>query len=282
MYAPPACLTSVPSGNDEQNISNGATLLTSILFASRPFRLPVDYNFVEATLLFGACIVCIMGLMFESSGLSGEYYADARQSAATVVLIIIAVCILYWFTVLAVETFLLATERQREKMLLQNKRSSRSLTKDGAQSPRRTKSERGGFDVGKLDVAINPLMTRSGGVSKSLSSSSLDGVAGDHSAALDAVAAFQAQAPPLEMWRVFAASYKDQAASTAALQVELQAAKAALAATTARDTDEPENSGYGSKSRSSFGPVAMGDASSSAGGSSAEGLKGYARSPLRR
>ena len=173
-----------------------------------------------------------------------------RGTRSYVVVIVLALCISYWFLVLSVETYLMATERSREKQLLANKRAS---AKAGGGASPRTSSRRGEtFDTGKLDVAINPLMT--GGSASSRRDLAASAVSGDSdpAAALDSLAAFSNSAPPLEMWRAFASSYQQQAAQTATLVAELAAAKAALSAGTSGEAS------LGAQRRTAFVPVASG------------------------
>lgn len=211
--------------------------------------------------------------MFESEQLRSEYYANARDSVSYVVLIVLALCIAYWFLVLAVETYLMATERSREKQLLANKRASAKAV-GGAASPRASARRGAAFDTGKLDVAINPLMT--GGSASSRRDLAANALSGDSdpAAALESLAAFSNAAPPLEMWRAFASSYQQQAAQTATLVAELAAAKAALSA--GSTSGEAAGSTSRGGARAAYVPVAASGADGASPGGNGSRLKAYA------
>jgi len=70
-------------------------------------------------MLWAAVIVCLMGLMYDalSRGYASAYAAMGLDSVTSVVLAVIIISILYFFTVLLSEAFILYTEDQREKAM---------------------------------------------------------------------------------------------------------------------------------------------------------------------
>ena len=191
-----------------------------------------DHNTVESTLLFAAAMVCVMGLLFESAALLSGTFGGAQAAVQDVTLAVIILAVLYYLAVLVMEVYVLTTERAREAALLRQRRGSRSkaggsskdvLTGSNASSPGASKRNLP-VQTGMVDVALNPLFTSasSGDNSAALEAAARSG------AAIDAVRAFSSSVPPLELWRVIAASYESLDTRQAALAAELAATKIAL------------------------------------------------------
>lgn len=70
---------------------------------------------MESVLLFCAVIVNLAGVMFESGRFESEYYHTQRDFIATVVLLVIFVSILYFFTVLVSEVYITVFKPKRKR-----------------------------------------------------------------------------------------------------------------------------------------------------------------------
>lgn len=143
-----------------------------------------------------------MGIMYQSTDASGTYYPAARDSVTSVVLAVIIASILYFFTAVFSEIFILATEAQREKQLKSAaaRKSGRKNVDSGftdnamanlkiptglAQGSiyeRAAMQRQGGFSAGNVETSINPLALQQagqqGGAAGDISGNVVDSVAG--------------------------------------------------------------------------------------------------------
>jgi hypothetical protein len=163
-----------------------------------------------------------------SRGFASDYAARGIDSVTSVVLGVIAVAIVYYFTVLVTEIYVLYTEEQRAAALRSaaGRKSNRKLdaagagagasgrrmmppqgAPDGSKLARGSIYERaaggggGGFNTGAVDQSFNPLALQSARGDKLGVDSGAQGV-------VDGVAGMSAPPPP-EVWRVVQGTLKD-------------------------------------------------------------------------
>jgi len=91
----------------------------------------INYNSVEAILLFCAVLVTLSGIMFETGQLDSEFYQRQRDLLASAVLIVMIGSILYFLVVLVVEARLLLQEAKERDSAPKSKRTSAAVG-DGA------------------------------------------------------------------------------------------------------------------------------------------------------
>ena len=91
----------------------------------------INYNSVEAILLFCGVLVTLSGIMFETGQLDSEIYQQQRDLLASAVLIVMIGSILYFVVVLVVEARLLLHEARDRDAAPHSKRTKAS-TGDGA------------------------------------------------------------------------------------------------------------------------------------------------------
>ena len=78
-----------------------------------------NYNTVEQLLLAAAIIVCLMGIMYDTSRASTQaYHERSRDAITSVVLLVVIASILYFLSVIVVEIYMLYTEEQVSLVLL--------------------------------------------------------------------------------------------------------------------------------------------------------------------
>jgi hypothetical protein len=81
-----------------------------------------DYNVVESILLFSAVLVCLMGIMFSALKV-GAQYADMYAGLTWAVIVIVAVTLIYFVTVVVIEIWQQCQARKRARIELQKKKT---------------------------------------------------------------------------------------------------------------------------------------------------------------
>jgi nitric oxide reductase large subunit len=71
-----------------------------------------NYNTVEQLMLFSAGIVCVMGMMFAAQTRKSSTYRESRDAVTSVVILVVAISIIYLFTVFVVEVVRIQSNRR--------------------------------------------------------------------------------------------------------------------------------------------------------------------------
>jgi len=128
-----------------------------------------NYNTVEQLMTFAAVIVCLMGIMYQANEVN-TYYPESKDSVTAVVLTVIIVAIIYFFTVLITEIVVLYNEQANMRLAARNLARKNSTTDKGTTSNRKNSGssgklvgEDGEINTGKVDSQMNPMfMSKSG------------------------------------------------------------------------------------------------------------------------
>ncbi|KAA0161835.1 hypothetical protein FNF31_03620 [Cafeteria roenbergensis] len=116
-----------------------------------------NYNTIEAVLLFVAVLTCLSGIMLNSSRFESAYYASQRDTITGLIIAIIAITLLYVFSVVVFEVI---------KVVRPGCASGSCSRADGKKKPAGTKRgakpvpaavSLAGTEEDKLDVTTNPL-----------------------------------------------------------------------------------------------------------------------------
>jgi hypothetical protein len=206
----------------------------------------MDLNTVEATLLFAACIISLMGVLYETSDpRTDARYSQNRDAITAVVMTVIAFSIAYWALVLVVDlTAQWATVARRVRDAQEEELVRRGLSSGGAAGRRPSKgggtltrgpSADGGGSGGGTplpdrvfsDGLHGPLSAESTSTNpmffKKQEDGSLKGaVEDDH--VYDAVVASVAPPPP-PLWSLVRDNFTDMFDQVSQLRAELAAAK---------------------------------------------------------
>ena len=164
-----------------------------------------NYNTVEQLLLFAAIIVCLMGIMYDTSRATGSaYHARSRDAITSVVLAVVISAILYFVTVVVTEIWVLWSEEDTRKKIarLRARGSSKSLdfdkelkhAKNKMASSAKHLAKKDAAVVGATDTEFNPLFINSGGAA---------GEDGVPPASLGDAISASSKPPPPELWSAF-------------------------------------------------------------------------------
>ena len=152
---------------------SGKISVNALAVAIRDYAF--NFNTVEATMIFCIVIVCLMALMYQSSG-GTAYNAAARTSITWVLMCTIVFAILYFVAALAVEVA-----------------NTRACGKPKSMASKRLTSPQSAIAMsGPIDAQMNPLFLRKDG-SASLGSQE----------SLIATLLAQEDAPAKDLWKVF-------------------------------------------------------------------------------
>jgi len=214
-----------------------------------------NYNTVEQIMLFAAVIVCLMGIMYQANEVN-TYYPQSKDSVTAVVLAVIIISIIYFFTVFVTEIVVLYNEAHRAQQLARVAKLQKTKGRSSSNADETTStgtrgklvSDDGEINTGKLDTQMNPLfMNASGNVS-------------NESMGVDTLLQSRTPPPP-ELWILFQQGYLDMKKQIEGLTSQLLDAKksAQLGATNPLngDADEPSTSPISRKK--SFAPKSTGD-----------------------
>jgi hypothetical protein len=269
---------------------NGTLSLTSSLSGTQLLGILqgwlFGYNTVEEILLFSAGTVALMGIMYASLAASSSNFDASRDSVTWVIVGAIILTIIYFFTVVFTEVFMLYTEDSRRKVqekLAKNRRGSKKASSDDD-----TKSKDraaladatlGEANVGTIDTSFNPMFE---------GSSTTEGLR-------EAVAA-TSDVPTVDLWRVFRQGYAEMQERLARLtadatevklrQQKMEAAAELIERATGQKldlTDAEGNKFAIGRKKSAFGPVGAEESSGSSGSTRLLGkspIFGSSKSPL--
>jgi hypothetical protein len=186
-----------------------------------------NYNFVDATLLFSACIVNLCGLLYQTARPEDTFYAASRDGITGVVLAVIAVSVLYWAVVVAFDISSQFTRkveerargRAREKIAKRKAKTKKSLVAEGAKLEQRMPSDIFTRGLGGKSTAettqVNPMFT------KKDTGAAIVTAEQAHGAIMDM------QHPPDQLiWDMFRSTYNEQFGQIKALRDQLNASKA--------------------------------------------------------
>jgi hypothetical protein len=189
-----------------------------------------NYNTVEAIMIFSAVIVALMGIMYSAQNSSNSFFDSARRAVTVVVIGVVSVSIVYFFTVVAVEIHVLASEENRRKMLAKgrNKKGKDAdlAKKDKAAVANSLGDEGTAKMMGPVSATMNPMFS-------SASSSSMN------QASIQEAILQERRPPSVELWKMFQSSFiglqedmdllSRQLAEAKLQQQKLEAAQAMLA-----------------------------------------------------
>jgi hypothetical protein len=218
-----------------------------------------NYNTVEQLMIFSAVLVCLMGIMYQSSELT---YTSSRDSITGVVMFVIIAAIVYFFTVLITEIVVLYNEGHRAEQLAKSARAGSKAVKkggdgDGKASPSvgsgrgRLVGDDGDIMTGKMDTHMNPLFMNAKGDGNALGATA--------SVGLDAIVA-QKTSPPTEMWLVVQQGYVELSKQLDAANAQLADAKREVQMTALAASADLEESAdrVGSGRKKAFAPKGTG------------------------
>jgi hypothetical protein len=229
------------------------------------------YNTVEEILLFSAGTVALMGIMYASLTPASANYQASKDSVTWVIVGAIILTIVYFFTVLITETYMMYTESTRkvlqEKLARNARKSSGGLGKKGAagESEEQARNREaanargmGEVNIGTVDASFNPMF---------------DG-ASQSTAGLREVVATTPGLPAPDLWRIFRTGFQQMEDDMKRLtkesndikvrQQKLEAASALLERATGKHIDVPQVTAEdGSKfkvgrKKAAFGPTTAG------------------------
>jgi len=187
-----------------------------------------NYNTVEAILLFSAIIVNLMGIMYQAGTVTSTVYRSGRDGITAVIIVVVALTITYFVTVVVTEITILCNEASRRRALAMQRTAKAGAaaasggkkvaggTGAGASGGAAAAGDKadGDFNAGNVENQMNPMFLGTGGV----------GAPGSASSANEAIMA-QREPPSVDLWRVFQSSYTDLHTQVEALTTQLQAAK---------------------------------------------------------
>jgi len=212
-----------------------------------------NYNTVEEILLFSAGVVAIMGIMYASLNTNSTTFNDARDSVTWVIVGAIILTIIYFFTVLFTEVYILYTEEARRRQM-----ERRSVTKRGKDVDEGTKADKeaiasagraagGEVNIGTVQSSFNPMFEGS-----------------QSTAGLREAVATQGTIPSVQLWTLFRQGYRDmqdelkrlqgQAAEIRVRQQKMEEAASLIESATGKKVDLGEISRPQQK-RKVFGPT---------------------------
>jgi len=154
-----------------QSIQNKRALSVSAIAGTISSFL-FDYNVVESILLASALLVSLAGIMFGATvGSQGSsFYQQSRDGVMGAIIAVIALSIIYWLTVVAVEIITLSMEqRNRERIELKlgarsnskNSPASKNLSKviigNNNNSSNGLSNEGNSINMGVIESENNPL-----------------------------------------------------------------------------------------------------------------------------
>jgi hypothetical protein len=240
-----------------------------------------NYNTVEQVLLASAIVVCLLGILFASSGVADNPYAAGTSDAiGGLVMAVVVITILYFATVVFTEVAIMWNEADRRRKL-QRGRSGKGLKTAPGGSPGRpgSKSFKGGIggaggpgsvpNIGVVTQEFNPIIM--GGAGGSSGGAGVgDAFTGDRQALVDAVTATE-KPPPQELWSMLRATFLATLQHNEALAGQLEAALAGAGVCTVCGSSLAPHGGGAGGHKAAFGPVAAGG-----GGGGGEGGGGHA------
>lgn len=238
-----------------------------------------NYNTVEQVLLASAIVVCLLGILFASSGVAGNPYAAGTSDAiGGLVMAVVVLTILYFATVVITEIAIMWGEADRRRKL-QRGRSGKGLkTAGGAASPGGglsrpgSKSFKGGIagggpgggglpNIGVVTQEFNPIMMGGpGGGGGAGGVANGDAFTGDRQALVDAVTATE-KPPPQELWTMLRATFLATLQHNEALAGQLEAALAGAGVCSVCGSSLAPHGGGAGGHKAAFGPVTAGGGS---------------------
>jgi hypothetical protein len=186
-----------------------------------------NYNFVDATLLFSACIVNLCGLLYQTARPADTFYAASRDGVTGVVLTVIALSVLYWFIVVIVDVsqqFKTRVEdaargRARERLQRKKAKTKKRMVDEGSKLAARLPNDvftrgLGGNNTVETTVS-NPMFL------KKDTGTAVVNADQAHRAIMEM------DTPPDQMiWDLFKSTYAEQFAQIRALGEQLSSSKA--------------------------------------------------------
>jgi len=185
-----------------------------------------NYNFVDATLLFSACIVNLCGLLYQAARPEDTFYSASRDGITGVVLAVIAISVLYWVAVVVVDVssqFRTRVEeaaqgRARERLMRKKNKTKKKLVDEGAKLTTKLPDDVftrgiGGKDTMEVTVS-NPMFLKKDTGSAIVTADQA------HSAIMEM------DTPPDQLiWDMFRNTYTEQFTQIKALGEQLTSAK---------------------------------------------------------
>jgi len=200
--------------NAEGNVDSAAVLglLRGWLF---------NYNTVEQLMLFSAGIVSMMGLMFAAQARKSTYYQDSRDAIASVVIAIVAISIIYLFTVFVTEVVILAGESNRRQQAAKADRLAKQQQNKKSPSDKKGKpQDEVIFEAGDVDSTTNPMFI---GAKNDAEDSAFN--AAEASAVIENM-----REPPasVELWTIYKSMFEELANTVDTLRNQVDSNKSIL------------------------------------------------------
>ena len=247
-----------------------------------------SYNTVEAVMLASAIIVALMGILFDASATGATSYSGrtSAEAVSSVVITVIVLTLVYFFSVVFTEVYVLWGEAERREAMRKGRASALKLDGKGGASLtalRKAVAPRGGgaAAIGAVTSENNPIFIA--GATAGATAAEVAAFTGDRQALVDALSA-TTTAPSAAMWALFRATFLASLEQVDGLQLQLLHAGAAAAGgraaaptvcTVCGSSSEAEVVGGGGRSKHAFVPVAASSAPGASGGVAAPDLSAF-------
>ena len=255
-----------------------------------------SYNTVEAVMLASAIIVALMGILFDASATGATSYSGrtSAEAVSSVVITVIVLTLVYFFSVVFTEVYVLWGEAERREAMRKGRASALKLDGKGGKGGasltalRKAVAPRGGgaATIGAVTSENNPIFIA--GATAGATAAEVAAFTGDRQALVDALSA-TTTAPSAAMWALFRATFLASLEQVDGLQLQLLHAGAAAAGgraaaptvcTVCGSSSEAEvvgggGGGGGGRSKHAFVPVAASSAPGANGGVAAPDLSAF-------
>jgi hypothetical protein len=204
------------------NTFNGAQKISMGSLAGALVKFLFDYNTVEALLLASALLVALAGVMFGAtdSTKNSSFYRDSREGVMSAILIVVALSIIYWLTVVVVEVYVMLMEQQAASARTKSsggKGKGKNLEGEGEGEGSAHAGARNSAALGPVETLTNPMfMNKEGKAAGNVSGLSVDAIR-------------EMELPEGPVWMAVREAYVAQAEHAAAVAAEVAKLKAEVA-----------------------------------------------------
>lgn len=167
-----------------------------------------NYNTVEEILLFSACIVCLMGIMYGAQGKKSTFYADARDAVTAVVMTVVIVSIIYYLVVVITEITVMAGETNRRKAAAKQAAKDKVSGKQTPELKKKKSMTEEEFNVGDVASAMNPMFLQKGAGNGGDGGPEM-GMSTATTQAADAIRAMREPPGSVELWSIYQTTYSE-------------------------------------------------------------------------
>jgi hypothetical protein len=201
--------------------SSGAVDASAAFSAFRSWLM--NYNTVEAVMLFAAVLVCLFCLLFITTLGPESAYTDSQQAISNLLLTTIILAIIYFVSVVVTEIYIMTEESKRQSLKKGAARRAQAKGIAGAGAARKRVINESDLTAGGVDAQMNPMLIKDGAVNIGKRK---DGefLTPELEALVEGLLS-QHERPPQEIWTVFQATFSQLNAAASAASREIKESK---------------------------------------------------------